>query len=454
MNKENILVYPGIAIKQYTLLIEELVKNNINKNFILIRNSKSECNKGEISFEEMLEYNTDYSLNNLNERNLFFSLREICAANRLLAGDNEKIKIFYITLHHTLKKHIIGNNIKKIISYSLSDGLTMSLYNVAKEIGIDFNYLINTRIQEGIMNSTRADTGPHNFENKLKINKKIIIENKNLYIEYMDKLNEYNQSRVQPKYASDKKLSSQKFLDINIKNLLNKALESIKPKNKKFKEVGFYELVWKRVSRAIQIKFYHKNIKINNSEDLNGLKYFVFPLHYHPESSTLINGRWLHDQIKIIQIIVANLPAEYKLIVKEHKIAIGRRPLHYYYNILKIADVMLANENLYIGDLISSSKGLITISGTAGLEAYLAGKKIGVIGDVYYMHAPGVTTVHDISKMRENLYQIIDGKGIEDVDRVALYKTLIEEGEIIDNFLPTNVDKRTIQGMMNLLARC
>lgn len=456
MKNEKILIYPSVAEKQYIVLMEEISNKNllVNERIILIRNKRSECTNDDVSFEELIRYKSNNYFDEFTEKKLFFSIREICNANRQLKVTDAELKNSYINLYHNLKKYIIENNVKKIISYSLSDGLTMTLYNVATEVGVGFNYLINTRIGEGVMNSTRADTGPKDFELKFNRNKKIINHNENIYGNFLKKLNNYNDSKLQPKYASDEKLSSQKFFDVDKKNLIKLILKFFRKKDKLFKEVGFAELIIKRLSRAIQIRFYHKKTKVNCGEDLLGLKYLVFPLHYHPESSTLINGRWIHDQIKIIQLIVANMPANYKLIVKEHKVAIGRRPISFYKNLVKIPDVLLADEKIYIGDLIKNSNGLITISGTAGLEAYLSGKKIGVIGDVYYMHAPGVIKFHDVGRMRENIYEIIDGESLEEIDRVALYKTLVEEGELIDSYLPTNTKRETIQGMIKLLFEC
>jgi hypothetical protein len=456
MKNKKILIYPSIASKQYELLMKKISENgsNVKEKIEFLRNKKIECKEHEISIEELINRESNGLVKEFTDKDLFFSLREICAANRLFVGQEDELKNIYINLYYKIKEYLIKENIKKIISYSLSDGVTMTLYNLSNELGIKFNYLINTRIGEGVMNSTRADTGPENFELKFNENKRKLNDDKVLYKEYSEKLKDFIDSKVQPKYASDKKLSSQKFFDLNLKNLKNKIISSFKGKDNTFIEIGLIELINKRFSRYFQINYYHKNITVNNIEDLKDLKYIVFPLHYHPESSTLINGRWINDQIKIIQLIVANMPPNYKLIVKEHKVAMGRRPLLFYKDILKIPDVVLANENFFMGDLIKKSYGIITIAGTAGLEAYLIGKKVGVIGDVYYMYLPGVVCMHDIKSMRKNIESMINGQSIKDIDRMALYKTLICEGRLIDNFLPTNLEEDTIQGMMSLLFKC
>jgi hypothetical protein len=452
----NILIYPNIAGMQYGLLVEEIIKNNYYKKeeIKIIRNKKIECNYNETSIEEMIDNVTEFVIDEYVEIKMPFSIREICIANRILKGNYQEIKNKYLNLYENLKTYLIQNKIDKIISYALSDGITMTLFNVANNLGIEFEYLINTRIGEGMLKSNRIDTGPQDFEKKFQKNKEILLNYKEEYEKYYNELTEFNRSRIQPKYAADKKLSSQNFFNFDKKNLLKIIIKTIKTKDEKFIDEGLFELINARISRAYQINYYHKKIKINTKEDLKGIKYFIYPLHFHPECSTLIQGRWIHDQIKIIQLISANMPSNYKLIVKEHKIAIGRRPLNFYKTIHDIPDVMFADESMFMGDLIINSMGLITIAGTAGLEAYLLGKNIGVIGDVYYMKVPGVTTIHDVSKMRENLNIIIKGEIMHDIDRIALFKTLTKEGELIDNYHPTHLDKMTIHGMEKLYFKC
>ena len=76
----------------------------------------------------------------------------------------------------------------------------------------------------------------------------------------------------------------------------------------------------------------------------------------------------------LTELLSKSMPYGYKLVVKEHKHCIGRRPVSFYKKISNFHNVTLCDENYDIYDLISDSSGVLTILSTMGLRSNDDGK--------------------------------------------------------------------------------
>jgi hypothetical protein len=102
-------------------------------------------------------------------------------------------------------------------------------------------------------------------------------------------------------------------------------------------------------------------------------RYFLYALHKQPESSIDVLGRFYDDQLKNIEVLHRCLPSQCKLVVKEHSNAIGDRSFLFYKKVQQMADVVLIEENCDTQELIKSSLGVFTVSGTIAYEAAYLG---------------------------------------------------------------------------------
>lgn len=115
-------------------------------------------------------------------------------------------------------------------------------------------------------------------------------------------------------------------------------------------------------------------------------KYVFFPLHYEPETATMIMAPMYIDQIAVLENISKSLPLNYKLYVKEHPVmaALGMRDFSYYQRLMKIPNIVLIDPRIDSKELIKNCQVLITITGTAGWEAILLKKPAITLGNVFY----------------------------------------------------------------------
>ena len=89
-----------------------------------------------------------------------------------------------------------------------------------------------------------------------------------------------------------------------------------------------------------------------------------------------------------------NLPVGMKLIVKEHPVAIGKRPIGYYKKLLEIPNVMLANPAINSRDLVSNAKLITIIAGSIGFEGLILKKPVVVLGNTPYNFLPSSMIRH------------------------------------------------------------
>jgi hypothetical protein len=116
-------------------------------------------------------------------------------------------------------------------------------------------------------------------------------------------------------------------------------------------------------------------------------KYVFFPLQIEPELSLLLHAPFHTGQLAIIRNIAQSLPYDTCLYVKDHIAAIGYRSLSSYKQMAMIPNVRLIPPFVNSYRLIKHSKGVVTITGTAGMEAMLLGKPVITLGNVFYNFA-------------------------------------------------------------------
>ena len=114
---------------------------------------------------------------------------------------------------------------------------------------------------------------------------------------------------------------------------------------------------------------------------------FVFlPLHYQPEAALLGASPGYLDQLALVRLLSASLPAGYRLVVKDHPVTGGTHGPAFYRSMKKLGNVVLMDEGVS-GRVITRAANcalVASIGGTVGLEAMLSGKPVLLFGRTYY----------------------------------------------------------------------
>ncbi|MAQ18399.1 MAG: hypothetical protein CMN30_26820 [Sandaracinus sp.] len=155
-----------------------------------------------------------------------------------------------------------------------------------------------------------------------------------------------------------------------------------------------------------------------------GERYVLYPIHFQPEASTLVQAPMYLDQLALIEDIAKSLPIGVRLYVKEHLSNRGRRPLSFYRAIREICGTRLLGPDEDTWALIQGAEAVTVITGTMGWEALLYDKPAVVFGDVFYDHLPGVFRARDVPK--DHWHRLFsDAIGSEPPPHDALHRFLV-----------------------------
>jgi Capsule polysaccharide biosynthesis protein len=131
-----------------------------------------------------------------------------------------------------------------------------------------------------------------------------------------------------------------------------------------------------------------------------GEKYVLYPIHFQPEASTLVQAPMYLNQLELLRDIAASLPIGYRLYVKEHLSNRGRRPLSFYNQLRAIPSARLLGPDADTWSLIRNASAVAVITGTMGWEALMFECPVVTFGTVFFNHHPSVLRASEYPKDR------------------------------------------------------
>lgn len=118
-------------------------------------------------------------------------------------------------------------------------------------------------------------------------------------------------------------------------------------------------------------------------------RYFLVPLHYRPESSTLTQGFGIEDENLVHRVadLLEKIDPGISCVVLENPSMIELRKLAFYRDLTRRRNVMLADPRIDTQQLVRKALGVLTITGTVALEASLHDVPVHVVGRPDYLEA-------------------------------------------------------------------
>jgi len=153
-----------------------------------------------------------------------------------------------------------------------------------------------------------------------------------------------------------------------------------------------------RIERIARVR--HAELSRVFEPPVVGEKYVLYPLHFQPEASTLVQAPLYMDQVSLLQDMARSLPIGHRLYVKEHVSSRGRRPVSFYQAIRKIDSVRLLSPNEDTWALIRGADAIAVITGTVGWEGVMFEKPVVTFGDVFFNALPQVIRASEYPKDR------------------------------------------------------
>lgn len=197
---------------------------------------------------------------------------------------------------------------------------------------------------------------------------------------------------------------------------------------------------------ALRKRYYQTDVDLDRP-------YFVYPLQFHPESSTSVDGPAFNDEWMNVSAIAQNMPFGHSLYVKDHKHAAGRQPLAFYEKAARIPNVVLVSPDYDTKRLIRHSKAVVCSTSTLGYEALVMGKVVFVLGHPFYEFFPACVRVASFDGAHAVFRRYAEHPtSAEDIDAlVASYYLCTEVGRL--DLLEMYDDPKTMRWIADVVER-
>lgn len=117
-------------------------------------------------------------------------------------------------------------------------------------------------------------------------------------------------------------------------------------------------------------------------------RYVLFPLHFQPETTTLVCAPFAVDQPSFVADAARCIPVDHVFYVKEHRNSVGRRALRDYRRMSSHWNVRLIEPGADPFALIERASVVLSLTSTMGWEAILFDRPVVTFGEVFYNTYP------------------------------------------------------------------
>lgn len=145
-------------------------------------------------------------------------------------------------------------------------------------------------------------------------------------------------------------------------------------------------------------------------------RYFFLPFQVYTDTQVLLNSPQIHNMHELVDQVYSALEKynhkynqDHWLVIKEHPSDFGRIN----YNGLKKKyknKKVIFTTTLPSSELIESSRAVITINSTVGIEALLKGKPVITLGEAFYNVEGLVHHCIDLSRLQDDMWNAVSEK--------------------------------------------
>jgi len=280
-------------------------------------------------------------------------------------------------------------------------------------------------------------------------------------------LREFGARNIKPEYAVLGESGIKRYFSIvNQLGKIPKIFEYVNKYNSEYYSDDYF--YYKRSAEKVVVEKLKQNVR-RLSINKSGLfekpdyseDYAFFPLHFEPETATMVMAPMYLNQVALAENIAKSLPVNYKLYIKDHPAMalMGMRRHDYYWQLRRIPNVKLINPMIDSKEIIRKSGLVFAITGTAGWEAAMLKKPVITFGKVFFNRLRGVRKCEDINKLPEIVKEVLEKCPIREeevIDFVAAiwqHSFEIKLGEIYGQADPVPFEKVMAHNDLPLLVR-
>lgn len=175
--------------------------------------------------------------------------------------------------------------------------------------------------------------------------------------------------------------------------------------------------------------------------------YLYLALHKEPELAINVQHPEWHSQKNLVAWLSANLPAGYRLLVREHRFNEGRRPTRFYDDIRRYPGVTLIDAFDSPYKYIRNAALVVSDNGTTGFEALIFGRPLVLLGENYYSATDLAPVIEAPGRLGDAILSVLDHP--KSVDLAERDRRL---GALVDAEFETTVPDDDVDAYLDALA--
>jgi Capsule polysaccharide biosynthesis protein len=198
-----------------------------------------------------------------------------------------------------------------------------------------------------------------------------------------------------------------------------------------------YEMYDEEYSKRLVVYFKGLVRSYDSIGDLPvGKEVIYYPLHQEPEATLNYMSEFYSNQAATIENILKCLNVSQVLVVKEHPVDKGSLLRRKFWSLRRqYSGLYYFPAELHGREVLAGAQRIVTLTSTVGWEAAVLGKKVYVLGQIFYDHFEGVTAVHDFDDLKVKLRTDISGTTL-DLERVETFVAQMVEQSVRGNPFP------------------
>jgi hypothetical protein len=167
-----------------------------------------------------------------------------------------------------------------------------------------------------------------------------------------------------------------------------------------------------------------------------GAEVVFYPLHQEPEATLNYMSEFYANQAATIENILKCLNANQVLVVKEHPVDKGSLLRRKFWDIRRrCSGLYYLPAEVHGREVLAVAQRVVTLTSTLGWEAAVLGKKVYVLGQIFYDRFAAVTAISDFAALKRELGAPLTGTTLE-LERVSDFVASMAEQSHAGNPFP------------------
>ena len=286
------------------------------------------------------------------------------------------------------------------------------------------------------------------YNNKKIVPNNDLIKKAKEYISKVKSENALYDGALEASVQSSESLTKTRMLDYlnKIRKLPNFIIASSKrykddPQQQNPLASLYYNYFFKKINNKKTLLLLKKHFV--NQEFLDKNKYIFYPLHVEPELVLAQFARPYLNQIEVIRNIRYSTPLTKTILVKDHPLMFGKRPMSYYKKILQIPNVRLINPTIPSEKILNNCELLVIIRGAMGLEAAIKEIPVVCLGKTMFELLPRsmYRFCNSLYKLKDEISDLLINYKFDE-EALVRYLSFVIEGSSPVNLITDLLNKK------------